>query len=328
MLDKQKQSEMELGAGQVKVKISHVLVSNYDAYIYSGDKKISYPKTIGRFAIGIVTETGANGYGLKKGSRVYMKAIRPCEKCFACKSGDRANCTSPKAAVSDFDGFLRDFVVCDYDDVSLIPDSISDMHALCIESVALAENIFDNLHLSTGGKVAIVGAGFIGSILTQVALYHKLTPIVIDNHPQNIERMQKSGAFFTFAADDSLVSNVNNATSGTLCDAAIYTSCCKLSPSVAASVLARGKNLVLGGFTTLNFNMDATPIFEKNLKVYGVSDGYGYIETAINMLVHGALDLNNFEKEVLKDFNPADLLSERAKNAPFTSKMTVLKLIM
>lgn len=328
MLDKQKQSEMELGAGQVKVKISHVHLSNYDAFLYTGDKKIVYPKTIGRFAIGIVTETGANGYGIKKGSRVYMKATLPCGKCFACKSGDRANCTSPKTACSDFDGFLRDFAVCDYADVSVIPDSISDMHALCIESVALAENIFDNLHLSTGGKVAIAGAGFLGSIFTQVALYHKLTPIVIDNHPQNIERMQKSGAFFSFAADDSLVSNVNNATSGTLCDAAIYTSSCKLPFSVPASVLARGKNLVLGGFSPVNLTMDTAPIFEKNLKVYAVSDGYGYIETAINMLVHGVLDLSNFEKEVLKEFNPEALLAERAKNSSYTSKMTVLKLIM
>lgn len=328
MLDKQNQSETEIGEGQVKVKISYVLLSNYDAFLYMGEKKIAYPKTIGRFAVGIVTETGENAYGIQKGSRVHMNAVRPCGKCFACKSGNRAGCTSPEVAGCDFDGFLRDFVVCDYADVSIIPESIGDINALCIENVALAENIFDNLHLSTGNKVAIIGAGFLGSILAQVALYHKLTPIVIDNYPQNIERMKRSGAFFTFAADDSLVSNVNNATSGTLCDAAIYTSSSKLSPTVPASVLARGKDLVLGGFSAINFTMDAAPIFEKNLRVYAISDGFGYIETAMNMLVHGALDLSNFEKEVLKEFDPAALLADRAKNASHTSKMTVLKLVM
>ena len=46
------------------------------------------------------------------------------------------------------------------------------------------------------------------------------------------------------------------------------------------------------------------------------------------MLVHGALDLSHFKKEILKDFNPAALLTEIADKATLDSKMTVLKLIL
>ena len=154
------------------------------------------------------------------------------------------------------------------------------------------------------------------------------SPIVIDNYAQNIERLQQSGVFFTFAADDALGANIENATSGSMCDAAIYTSCCKLTPTVPASVLSRKKDMVLGGFSTVNFSFDTAPLFEKNLRVYAVSDGYGYTETAINMLVHGAVDLSHFKKEILKDFNPAALLTEIADKATLDSKMTVLKLIL
>ena len=38
--------------GEVKVKVSYVLASNYDAVLYSGDGGVRYPKTIGRFAVG------------------------------------------------------------------------------------------------------------------------------------------------------------------------------------------------------------------------------------------------------------------------------------
>lgn len=328
MLENQKQEESEVGATQVKVRVSHVLVSNYDAFAYSGVTKIAYPKTIGRVAVGIVTETGENCYGVTKGARVYLSAVRPCGKCYACKSGNRGECTSPLVAGQDFDGFLRDFVVCEYTDVSVIPDSVDDFLALCIENVALAENIYDKLNLSTGSRVAIVGGGFLGSVLAQIALYHKLIPIVIDNYARNVERLQKSGVFFTFAADDTLAANIENATSGSMCDAAIYTSCCKLTPSVPASVLARKKDMVLGGFCTVNFSMDTAPLFEKNLRIYSVSDGYGYTETAINMLVHGALDLSHFEKEVLTDFDPVALLTERAEKSSQDGKMVVLKLIL
>lgn len=328
ILKKQPQSETAVTATQVKVRVTHVLLSSYDALSYTGAAKVNYPKTVGRVAIGIVTDTGENCYGVSKGSRVYLNAVRPCGKCYECKSGNKGECTSPQVAGRDFDGFLRDFVVCDYSEVTVLPDSVDDMLALCIENVALAENIYDKLNLSTGSRVAIVGAGFLGSILAQIALYHKLVPIVIDNYASNIERLQNSGIFYTFAADDSLKSNIENATSGSMCDAAIYTSNCKLTPSVPASVLARKKDMVLGGFSTINFSMDMTPLFEKNLRIYSVSDGYGYTETAVNMLVHGAVDVSHFNKEVLKDFNPEALLADLAEKATQDSKMTVLKLIL
>ncbi|MCM1438575.1 MAG: medium chain dehydrogenase/reductase family protein [Roseburia sp.] len=328
ILKKQPQNETGVGATQVKVRVTHVLLSSYDALSYTGATKVNYPKTIGRVAIGVVTDTGENCYGVSKGSRVYLNAVRPCCKCYACKSGNKGECTSPLVAGRDFDGFLRDFVVCDYSEVTVLPDSVDDMLALCIENVALAENIYDKLNLSTGSRVAIIGAGFLGSVLAQIALYHKLVPIVIDNYTQNIERLQNSGIFYTYAADDNLKTNIQNATSGNLCDAAIYTSNCRLTPSVPASVLARSKDMVLGGFSTVNFSMDMTPLFEKNLRIYAVSNGYGYTEAAVNMLVHGAVDVSHFNKEILKDFNPEALLADLADKATRDSDMTILKLIL
>ena len=55
---------------QVKVKVTHLLISNFDALLYSGDVAAEYPKTIGRFAVGIVTEVGEKCYGVEKGARV------------------------------------------------------------------------------------------------------------------------------------------------------------------------------------------------------------------------------------------------------------------
>lgn len=327
-LEKQNQDRYTVGATQVKVRVTHVMLTNFDALCYSEEKKVSYPVTIGRVAVGVVTELGANCFGLQVGSRVYLNAVRPCGTCYSCKSGNRADCTSPLVVVKNFDGFLRDFVVCEYTDVTLLPDSVDDMHALCIEWVALAENIFDRLNLSTGSRVAIIGVSFFGSILAQVALYHKMVPIVIDNYPQNIDRMKRSGVFFSFAADENLLDNINKATSGSLCDAAIYTSDCKLPASVPARVLARNKDLVLGGVNPINFSLNSAPLFEKNLRIYSISDGYGYTETAVNMIIHGAIDLTNFEKDVLTDFDLDALLTERAANVSRNAKMTVLKLIL
>lgn len=328
MLERKRVKKSEIAAGQVKVRVTHVLVSNYDAYCFTGEIPVTYPRTPGRFAVGVIVEVGENCYGVEKGARVFLNDMRPCGKCYNCKSGKRDSCSSPLVAVRDFDGFMRDFVVCDYSDVTVLPDSVDDAHALCIEHVALAENIFNKLNLPLGSRVAIIGGGFLASVMTQIAFYHKLAPIIIDNNAQNIERLKSSGAFFSFAADDFLMQNIENATSGALCDAAIYTSCSKLPTKMPATVLARNKDLVLGGFCKTDFALDTAPMFEKNLRVYTVSEGFGYTELAINMIMHGALNLGNIEKEILKDFKLAPILEKREKESSFTAKMTILKLIM
>jgi threonine dehydrogenase-like Zn-dependent dehydrogenase len=194
--------------------------------------------------------------------------------------------------------------------------------------VALAENIFDRLNLSAGSKVAIVGGGFFGSIVTQVALYHKIIPIVIDNYKQNIDRLKRNGVYYAFSSDDDLMANISDATSGMLCDGAIYTSCCKLNPSVPARVVAKKKDLVLGGFSSITSAFDTQPLFEKGLRLYAVSDGYDYTEVAINMLVHGAIDTEQFEKRILKEFDLSALLGEQLDNIAHSSKMTIIKLIL
>jgi L-iditol 2-dehydrogenase len=327
-LVKKQQSEFTVKPTQVKVKVSHILLSNYDALMYSGDIKVNYPRTLGRFAVGIVTEAGSECYGISAGARVYLRATLPCKECYECRSGDTEDCTNIRVAGRDYDGFMRDFVVCEYNEVAVIPESVDDLHALCIENVGLAEKIFDQLNLSVGSKVAIIGAGFFGSILTQIALYHKLVPIVVDNYPDNLERLKRCGIYYAFPADDSLLENVSEATSGAMCDGAVYSTCCKLSPTIPSAVLAKNKDLILGGFSTVNFKLDVQPLFDKGLRISSVTDGYGYTEAAINMLVHGAINLDSFDICVLNDFDPAKLLTERLKDLSYTSRVTVLKLIL
>ena len=207
---------------QVKVKVSHLLLTDFDTQLFTGAVEPHYPKTLGRAAVGIVTEVGEACYGIEKNSRVYFEPTRACGTCLACRSGKTKECTSVLTAGRDFDGFLRDFVVCEYSDVAPLPDAVDDIKALCIESVGIAENIYDKLNLSAGQRVAVVGADYYGNIIAQVLQYHKVIPIVIDNNPLHLERAKKCGVYYAFAAADDLNGNIMNATGGHLCDAAIY----------------------------------------------------------------------------------------------------------
>ena len=320
---------VEITPTQVKVKVTHLLISNFDALLFNGDVTAQYPKTIGRFAVGLITEVGEQCYGVKKGDREYLESAKSCGMCYNCKSGKRDNCDEIQIAGRDFDGFLRDFVVCEYTDVSLLPDSVDNLQALCIEMVGIAENIYDKLNLSAGQRVAVVGADCLGNIIAQVLQYHKVIPIVIDNTPGNLEKVKKCGVYYAFPADDDVINNVMDATSGDLCDAAIYSASSRLPISLPSRIVGKKKSLILSGFTSLHCAVDARDILEKDLTVFGITSAANYTDSVINMLLHGAVNIDFFDKEIINDYDPVKVLSERCESIASSNKgkLTVLKMI-
>ncbi len=313
---------------QVKVKVSHLLLTDFDTQLFTGAAHPRYPKTLGRAAIGIVTEVGAECYGVEKNMRVYFEPTRACGQCLACRSGKPKNCTSVLTAGRDFDGFLRDFVVCEYTDVAPLPDSVDDITALCIETVGIAENIYDKLNLSAGQKVAVVGADFYGNIIAQVLQYHKVIPVLIDNNEAYLGKAKKSGVYYNFTAGEDLDANIINATGGHLCDAAIYCGYSRLPLSVCTRLVGAGKTVVITSLASASSPIDARDILAKSLTVYGVSHAYDYTDAVINMLLHGAVNTDIFEKEILTEYDPVALFKERASQTAPKCKMTVLKMIL
>ena len=323
------QAASNVSPTQVKIKVSHLLLTEFDELLFNGSIKVDYPKIPGRAAVGIVTEVGESCYGVERGTRVYFKPTRACGECLACKSGKSKECTSYLTAGKNFDGFMRDFVVCEYTEVAPLPDSVDDLNALCIENIGIAETVYNKLNLTAGQRVAVLGADFDGIITAQVLLYHKIIPIIIDNSPANLERAKNYGVNYAFPADDDLIQNVMNVTGGNLCDAAIFCSTSRLTLSLATRLVGKNKTLVLSTNSIMSANLAANDVLEKNLTVFGVSNSFGNSDAVINMLVHGAVDISHFEKEVLTEYNPAALLAERCENPTGKrNKLTVLKMII
>ncbi|MCD8372418.1 MAG: alcohol dehydrogenase catalytic domain-containing protein [Clostridia bacterium] len=315
---------------EVKVRVTHLMVSTYDSLLFSGELKANYPKTIGRFAIGRIVECGPACYGLEKNMRVCLKPVRSCGVCLNCRTGKTANCTSIQVAGKDFDGFLRDFVVCKYNEVAQIPDSVGDIQALSIETVALGERIYDKLDLSAGQYVAVIGGNHAGIVIAQLLQFHKLIPILVDNNPASLERAKNSGIEYTFKADDDLLEHIKEVTSGHMCDGSVYTTCSRLDPSLAIRVLGYNKVAILGGFAPINFNIPSGELVDKSTTLLSVISGYGYIDTAVNLMLHEAVKLDSFEKEILSDYSPPAVMREGINEGASQrkGKLTIFKMII
>ncbi len=327
-LIKERQTQSEITSTQVKVKITHAMVSNFDAQVFTGILKADYPKTLGRFAVGIVTEAGAECYGIQVGDRVYLQPARCCNRCIRCKSGDEDECANVQLAGKNFDGFFRDFAVCEASDVSVLPPEVNDSLAISIETVAMAEKIFDELDLPTGSKVAVFGGGLTGTVMAQVAQYYKYIPIVVDNNASNLERAKKFGLYYTFPADDELTKNIMDATGGQMCDAAVYVTSSKLNATLPARVVCKCGTVVYTGFSMATFAIDARDLLERNVRCLAVTDGFGYSGAAINLLVNNAVRLDMFEKEIISDADLPSLLLARLDGSAPTGKIMIIKMVL
>ncbi len=287
---------------KVKVKVTKALVSEIDVAVYSGALKVKAPFIPGRFAIGQVTEAGADSF-VRKGERVYLADV----------TEDENTPNGIKIAGETTDGFYRDFVLAGVDDVYPLPASVSDEAAFLIDAIALAEHVVDELHIEVGQHVLVLGDGLYGNILCQILIYHRAVPILADNNVERLARAKKSGIYYTFPNDDTLKDNVLSVTGGKLADAAVYLAFGnRAEPSVLFSLVKRNAYVAFCALRgkSLPVNLDAA--IQNNVTVKGMTDSREFVSTAINLLANKVINFAEFPFKSSKEEQLPKILDECA----------------
>lgn len=310
--------------GKVRVRVTKVFLNGTDAAIFRGAVETRRPIIPGRYAVGMVAEEGGVSY-LPKGTRVLLHAV--------VEAPDTG--TKPKNfAEDDFllcgrtaDGYLRDLVNLPPENVTVLPDSVSDDKALLLHHVALAKAAADKLGAKKGQHVAVVGANLLGILLCQLLIYQQAAPILIDAEPERLEFAKSCGVYYTMTADENLLNNVANVTGGRLASGAIYLASSRRNdPSIPFSVCAQHRDVVFCGFGE-KLSIDFALPFRKQLSVYCVTHRSDNLEAAINLVVSGAVDVSAFEFRVQKAENAANVLEEYSAAARGLGTINVLTLV-
>ena len=270
--------------GQAKVKIMRALLSESDAAVYSGAKKVKYPVIPGRYAVGQVVETGADAF-FNKGDRVYLADATDNEET---ESGiDVAGETK--------DGFYRDFAYVTASEAYALPPSVSDEAAFLIDAVATAEKIVDETGVDAGRHVLVVGGGLYANVLCQILIWHRAVPVLADNNAERLALARKCGIYYTFPYDDGLRENLLRITGGMLADAAVYFAFSnKSEPSRVFSLVRRGATAVFCARTDKSVAINLENAMKNDVTVKCVSDNREYISTAINDLANKAVTYGEF----------------------------------
>ncbi len=312
------------GIGSTKVIITKALLMREDFNTFLGDERATYPVIPGRIGIGKISEASENSADFERGMRVFPHPETPCKECFECYNGDFKGCSNFHIAGKNTDGYLRDFVVAQNEYLSLLPPSVNDYDALFIDHVAICDNIIDAIGLSKAEHVVIVGGDILGIILAQLVMYYQGVPILVDNNERNLKLAQEAGIYYTLFADNKVEKSVADLTGARLAKKVVYMTGSNLNTDIALKLSGQNATVCFAGFGTpavkVNFNMALV----KQLNFKCITNGFGNINTAINLLANSAIDTSVFTIPTVKQSQAMDKIKEMASDVSFDACSAML----
>ena len=286
-----------------KIKLIRASICPSDVALFQGKTEgVSLPITPCRIAVGLVSES--EDIALRKGQRVMLSPYTRLENGSYVINGLKEN------------GYLGDYVYVPLHNIYTIPDGISDNSITFIEDIAMALNVIEKLDVEKTKYVMLYGCTTVNLIIAQLCIYYQAIPIIIDNDNARLSIAQEQGIYYCINyAEEEVLQKIREITSGKLVDYLILDSdICDEIGRMLHYVRVNGKVAIVGYDKSVqSLKGDFSPVIKNNLTVYGINDGYGEIETAINML---ATETVNVDKMIDSIEDIADIqttLSNLAK---------------
>jgi threonine dehydrogenase-like Zn-dependent dehydrogenase len=214
----------EPGPGQVLVRLEGSGVCASSLPLWEGREWFSYPQppgAPGHEGWGRVAALGEGVTGLQEGDRVAALTYR---------------------AHAEYD-------VAEANAVVRLPDTLADA-AVLGEPLGCATNIFERSDIRAGQTVAIVGIGFLGALLTQLATHAGARVIALSRRPFSLEFAKQAGAAHTMLLDDhwKILEQVKALTDGNWCERVIECTGLQWPLDLAGEMTAERGRLVIAGY--------------------------------------------------------------------------------
>lgn len=280
---------------KIKIKVTHVMPTQSDINLFSGSVKREYPFVPGSMAIGVISDDRPE-YGLKRGTKVILNP-------YVTEPADRLDfLPTVKTRGINLEGFMKDFVYLDIDEFVPFPENVEEDDAIFADKIAIAMSAINSFNVTKGDYVAIIGAGCVGNILAQLALYFQMIPIVIDNNEFWLDKAKQNGIYYTINATDEIpYKRIFEITGGRMCEHTIIEDTASVTGAYLFKLARIGGDctIICEPYAVKSLDADVSYISKRQLKVKGVSNGSGEFNSAINIIAQKILNLDGFiEKKV------------------------------
>lgn len=286
---------------KVMIQVRSMGICGSDIAAYKGiSPLVTYPRILGHEVAGEVVSVPEQSAGVAVGDRVIVEPYRYCGACYPCQIG-RTNCCENLHVIGVHeDGGMREYYAHDAHLIHRVPDSLAWDRIPMIEPLSIAIHGIHRLNVQAGEHVAITGAGQIGLLAAQVALYLEAIPILIDPLRERLELAREFGiAHVIDPTTEDAALKIQTITGGRLVEAFL-----EASGSAAAVRSSIDLTHYAGRVAFLGWPKDevSLPTFlftKKELDVRGSRNSVGEFPLAIELLTTGAVKVDALISKVI-----------------------------
>jgi threonine dehydrogenase-like Zn-dependent dehydrogenase len=210
----------EPGAGEVRLRLEGSGVCGSDLPVWTGRPWFDYPRPAGapgHEGWGVVDAVGEEVEGLSEGDRV---------------AGLSYN------AYAEYD-------VARGEDLVPLPAGVEHFPG---EALGCSVNVLRRSGIGAGDTVAVVGAGFLGCVIGQLAADKGARVIAISRRRSALETAREMGAAETVALEEPALERVEELTDGELCDVVVEAAGAQATLDLAGPLTKTRGRLVIAGF--------------------------------------------------------------------------------
>lgn len=293
------------------IKIDAVGLCGSDVRTYfHGHHHVSYPVILGHENAGTIVEIGSKVEGFELGERIIVNPVLPCGKCWYCQKGWQHMCSDRLTYGHQIQGGFAEYMVVpgiglDRGQVLKIPTDVSSEDIVVVELLSSIINSQEYANVSLGETVAIIGAGPIGCLHTEVARLRGAKRIILidinDNRLKLAENFSATDLINSSEVD--LKEKIMDITDGFGVDVVISATPIAETQSQGIDILRkRGRIVLFGGLSAENpfTTLDSNKIHYNELAVLGAfAYGPDTFKKAFDLVANRMVKLDGFVTHVL-----------------------------
>jgi threonine dehydrogenase-like Zn-dependent dehydrogenase len=172
--------------GEVCVDVTRAGICETDLQLCQG--YMGFRGILGHEFVGVARE------GRFAGRRVVAEINCACEVCEYCRTGLRNHCPDRSViGIVNHDGAFANTVIVPDANLHLVPDHVTDDEAVFVEPVAAACRIGEQISLSAGQPVTVLGDGRLGNLCAQVLRHEGCHVRVVGKHAAKLALLNSMG---------------------------------------------------------------------------------------------------------------------------------------
>ncbi len=268
------QDRAEPGAGEhdIVVRVAACGLCGTDQHIYKGElKQVRYPLVPGHELAGEIVEVGAKVDWLREGDRVAVDPNIICGRCFWCLRGEVHLCANLQAVGVTRDGGFAEYCVAPARQAVALPAGLSMEQGALAEPLACCVHGMDRLSIRPGETVAILGGGFIGMLLLQLAKAAGAGAVLVSEPSATRRETAKRLGADVVVEPKGIADAVGDATVGLGADAVIESAGRPETARQSFDLVRRGGRILFFGVVSPEAAIEVSPydIYQRELTIMG-----------------------------------------------------------